>query len=236
MSVFSNSVDGYRFFLWLILLFPFQQSLAQEHHPVDTANAGLEIRLKSVRQSLSIAPHHFDSILLKKSFRETVKTFYDVQRADSVFRIAPVPVGKFRLYFSSKEADVEPLSITVCSKCESEFFFKSSTPKNDGTQVVFQTVEISPVYQGDLAGDFQGGLTRKERRLIKKSKDFTVHFFVTRQGAISDISFLPADLPEAVQNAVSKGLQNLTTWRAGELNGRPVDDEYLLSKSALLNR
>jgi hypothetical protein len=66
-----------------------------------------------------------------------------------------------------------------------------------------------------------------------ESTDFKIHFFVTKEKSICDISIDPVGLPEKVKQIIFKGLVNLTNWNPAIVNGPITDDEYLLRKEVL---
>lgn len=152
--------------------------------------------------------------------------------------IDDVPIGKYWLQFSIKDYIIFPFPIVVCSKCDNNFPLVASPkePRSDNT--VFQMIEVSPSYFGDnkaLAKDFKRSLSKTEKKLVKQSRDFSVRFYLTKQGVVSDPTFIPADLPTEVKAVVTKGLTTVRDWRPAQRNGWDVDFEHVLNKAALLN-
>ena len=102
----------------------------------------------------------------------------------------------------------------------------------------FEMVEVSPMYIGGnkaLSKDFQQTLSRAERKKLKAIGDFTVHFYLTKQGAISDPAFVPSDMSPEIKNIIMKGFATLSNWRPAVRNGREADVEFFLNKQTLLN-
>lgn len=182
-------------------------------------------------------PTSFDTIYLVARPKQTVKTFQQIRTTDSIFQLPAVAVGKYWLRFATAQYCVAPLPIVVCSKCDNTFDFFSFPKKAQDNCDVFSMVEISAGYAGGnkaMANDFQQGLSKKEWKQVKASRPFTVHFFLTKQKAISDLSFSPSNLPEEVKQTITKGLNNLTQWTPAIQNGSIVDAEYSIDKQALL--
>jgi len=137
-------------------------------------------------------PQLFDTVFLNRTFNKTNKIYLNVSVNDSSFVIADVPIGKYWLLFSSQFYCVSPVQVIVCSKCDNQFLFLTS-PKMQGVNCnTFEMVEVSPMYIGGnkaLSKDFQQTLSRAERKKLKAIGHFTVHFYLTKQGAISDPLF-----------------------------------------------
>jgi hypothetical protein len=182
-------------------------------------------------------PTKFDTVYLVTKPKQTVKVFTNVSTSDSVFLLPDIPVGKYWLRFSADKYCVMPFPIVACSKCDNHFEFFAA-PKNSGDNCdIFSMVEISPNYLGGnkaLSKDFQRLLSKKERKQLKSLADFKVHFYLTKQKAISDVSLLPDDLPQEVKSVLIKGLAGLSNWNPAIQNGRVVDAEITLDKQALL--
>ena len=183
-------------------------------------------------------PQLLDTVFLNQTFNKTDKIYLNVSTNDSSFILADIPIGKYWLQFSTRSFCVSPVPIVVCSRCDNQFLFFAS-PKIQGSSCnTFEMVEVSPSYIGGnkaLSKDFQRTLSTAERRKLKAIGDFTVHFYLTRQGAISDTSFVPSDLSPEIMNIVMKGFANLSNWRPAVRNGRPADVEFSLNKQTLLN-
>ena len=183
-------------------------------------------------------PTSFDTIHLEARPKQTVKTFQQIRITDSIFQLPAVAVGKYWLRFTTAQSCVAPLPIVVCSKCDNTFDFFSFPKKVQDNCDVFSMVEISAGYAGGnraLANDFQQGLSKKEWKQVKVSEPFTVHFFLTKQKAISDLSFTPTNLPENEKQNITKGLNNLIHWNPAVQNGSIVDVEYSIDKQKLLD-
>jgi hypothetical protein len=184
-------------------------------------------------------PLMLDTVFLNESRNKTGKIYTNVTSWDSSFVIPGVPVGKYWLQFSNQHFIVFPFPIVVCSRCDNSFPLIAS-PKEPGIDnTVFQMIEVSPGYNGDrkaLSKDFQRSLSKAEKKKLKQSGDFTVHFYLTKQGAISDPSFVPVDLPTEIKNIVNKGLETVKDWMPAQRNGWVVDFDYTLDKATLLNK
>lgn len=183
-------------------------------------------------------PQLLDTVFLNQTFNKTDKIYLNVSKNDSSFILADIPIGKYWLLFSTRFFWVSPVPVVVCSKCDNKFLFLAS-PKMQGNNCnTFEMVEVSPMYVGGnkaLSNDFQRTLKRAERKKLKAIGDFTVHFYLTKQGAISDTSFMPSDLSPEIKNIVMKGFATLSDWRPAVRNGRPADVEFSLNKQTLLN-
>jgi hypothetical protein len=97
-------------------------------------------------------------------------------------------------------------------------------------------VELSPTYSGgykELSKDFQKNINEKETRKLKSTSNFTIQFIVTKQKAISDISFFPDNLPVKIKEIVIKGLTNIERWNPGIRNGQVIDGLFSIDKQAL---
>jgi hypothetical protein len=94
-------------------------------------------------------------------------------------------------------------------------------------------VKLEPSYAGGdkaLSKDFQRHLGKNEKRQLESIPDFKVHFFVTKQKLISDLSFAASGLSQELKNTITKGLATVTNWRPAIQNGRI---EYSLDKKTL---
>jgi hypothetical protein len=184
-------------------------------------------------------PKAIDSVFLNQSFKKTEKVYTNVSSKDTSFIITGVPLGKHWLLFSTPSFCISPFPIVVCSKCDNQFSL-SAGPKKPGNDCnLFEMVEISPVYSdGDeaLSKDFLRTLNKREKKKLKASDDFTVHFFLTKEGNISDPWFLPVSLPQEIKSIVEKGLTTVDHWTPAVRNGSPVDAEFSLPKQSMLNK
>jgi hypothetical protein len=196
------------------------------------------VTLKSLQDYGRQPPQLFDTIFLNPTFTKTSKIYTNVQASDKSFAIPDVPIGKYWLLFSTKLFCVTPVPIVVCSKCDNEFLF-ITTPKKQGDNCnLFEMVEVSPSYIGEnkaLSKDFKRSLNKKEKKKLKLSSDFNIHFFLTKQGILSDLSFAQSDLPQEIKYIILKGLTTVTNWRPAIRNGKTADFELILSKKVLLN-
>lgn len=180
-----------------------------------------------------------DTVFLNQTFNKTGKVYSNVLSTDTSFIITNVPIGKHWLLFSTPSFCISPLPIVVCSKCDNQFSF-SAFPKKQGDNCnLFQAVEISPMYtEGNkaLSKDFLRTLNKSEKKKLKASRDFTVHFYLAKQGLISDPYFSPSDLPQEIKTIVEKGLTTVNHWTPAMRNGTTVDAEFSLNKQDLLNK
>jgi hypothetical protein len=115
--------------------------------------------------------------------------------------------------------------------------FASHKKQGDNCDL-FTAVEVSLSYfSGNkaLSNDFLKNLTTSERKMLKRSKDFIVEFYLTKQGIVSDPSITPSDLPEEIKRIVEKGFSTMINWRPAIRNGWKIDTEFSLKKSTLLN-
>jgi hypothetical protein len=178
-------------------------------------------------------PSRFDTIYLT-SGNQIIKTYTEVIETNSIFKLTDVPIGKYRLKFVAPNYCVLPLTIVICSKCDSEFAFSSFiSSSNCG---FFELVEVSPSYSGgykELSKDFQKNINEKETHQLKSTPNFTIQFFVTKQKTISDISFFPDNLPQKVKDIVIKGLTNIEKWNPAIRNGQVVDALFSIDKQTL---
>jgi hypothetical protein len=187
------------------------------------------------RDSIQL-PKVFDTVFLNLTFEQTTKIYTKITTPDSTFILSDVPIGKYWLVFSTQSYCVSPLPILVCTKCDNQFYFFASLKEQAPPCNIFEMVEVELTYAGGdkaLSKDFQRHLGKNEKRQLKSIPDFKVHFFVTKQKAISDISFAPSDLSQELKNTISKGLATVTNWRPAIQNGRIVDAEYSLDKKTL---
>jgi hypothetical protein len=215
--------------LFLIIL---SQKLAAQ----DSTCLNIVLKQRKQMKSKLLTDLKYVSVLQEKG-KEKIKQFADVKSVDSRFILSCLPAGKYWLTVTSTELLTAPLSITVCTKCSNEFEFRTQPFRPDDSTVVFQTVEISPTYKRGCLGlvrDFTIALTPKQLNLIETSVDFTLYFFVTKTGAISDIRFSIPELASEIKQAVVAGLENLKDWQPAEQNGVVVDDAYSTTKQKLL--
>jgi hypothetical protein len=177
-----------------------------------------------------------DTVFLNSTFTKTDKIYTSIRTSDTSFVIADVSIGKHLLLFSTSSFCIFPLQIVVCSKCDNRFFFYA-TPRNQGDNCnVFESVELEVGYKDGnkgLARDFLSTLSHKEKRQLKESSDFSVHFYVTKTKTISDISITSSSLSQELKNIILKGLMNARQWAPAILNGRVSDEEFVLNKEVL---
>ena len=189
-------------------------------------------------QSDSRLPNTLDTIFLNKSLNKTGKIYTNVTSHDTSFVLPEIPIGKYWLQFSTKNFNILPISIVVCSRCDNNFLMFASLKESSNDNVAFQMIEVSPSYIGDkkaLSKDFKYSLSKGEKKKIKQSKNFVVHFYLTKENIISDPSFMPSNLSKEIKEIVIKGLMNVTNWRPALRNGRIVDVEFKLNKATLMN-
>lgn len=224
----------------LIQIFPFLFSIHSLSAQVFLKTAGFTITLTAWHKDSSQIPRILDTVFLNKNFEIKNKIYTSISIADSSFIIPNVPLGKHLLLFSVQGYCIEPITITVCSECNNHFLFYSSPKKqDDDCKNIFERVEISPGYIGgdkSLSKDFIRAINKKQKKLLKASENFDIHFYVTKQGAISDLTFIPAELSQAVKNVVTKGIASMTRWKPAIVNGRIADEEVVLNKKDLLNK
>ena len=205
-------------------------------HGQETAT--FKVTLSSQRVDGIQLPKLLDTVFLNSTFKKTDKIYLNVSVEDTSFIIPDVPIGKYWLLFSTKSFCLSPVPMIVCSKCDNKFNLFTSLKKQGDYCNLFEMVEVSPIYvNGDkaLSKDFQRTLSRAERKKLKASGDFTVHFYLTKLSAISDPSFVLSDLPHEIKDIVLKGLATVTNWIPAERNGTAAAVEFSLSKQTLLN-
>jgi hypothetical protein len=179
-----------------------------------------------------------DTVFLNSTFGESRNIYTNVPVADTSFTISDIPIGKHWLLFSTQTHCISPIPVVICSKCDNQFFFYASSKKYGDSCNLFQMMEIEPAYIGGnkmLSSDFQRSLSKKERKQVKRSSHFVVHFYLTKQGNISDPSFTPLDLPQQTKDVIIKGLKTAVNWQPATRNGTIADAEFLLNKQSLLN-
>jgi hypothetical protein len=184
-------------------------------------------------------PQRFDSVFLNKTYNKTGKIYTKISANDNSFIITDVPIGKYWLQFSVRDFCVASIPIVVCSRCDNQFALHAS-PKKEGAYCdLFTMVEVSPSYVTGFKGlskDFQRSLSKAEKKRLKAREDFTVNFYLTKEGVISDPSFVAPNQPADIKSIVLKGLGALTNWRPAKRNGTAVDAEFSLTKGDLLNK
>jgi hypothetical protein len=196
------------------------------------------VKLKGWHGDSRKVPSHFDTVHLHSKLTRFDTIYTNISTTDSIFQLPDVPVGKYRLTFSAQQYCVTGLYIVVCSKCDNAFEFFSSPQRPGDNCNIFEMVEIGPGYRGGskaLSKDFQRALTKKERKQLKSSPDFTAQFFLTRQRTVSDVVITPTNLPQGIQNSIVKGLTQMNNWMPTIRNGVIVDDIFELDKQALLS-
>ena len=198
----------------------------------------LKVKLTAWHSDGRQFPSNLDTVFLSKDRSKASEIYTNVTTQDTTFVIHDVPIGKYWLQFSINDYLIFPFPIVVCSKCDNNFPLVAVPKEPRSNNTIFQMIEVSPSYYGDnkaLAKDFKRSLTRGEVKLLKQSRDFSVHFYLTKQGVVSDPTILPADLPTEVKTIVAKGLITVRDWRPAQRNGWNVDVEHSLTKAALLN-
>ena len=197
-------------------------------------NTNFTVSLKPSLEASKQCPSRFDTIYLT-SGNQVIRTYTNVIETNSKFELTNVPIGKYWLKFVAPKYCLPPLTIVVCSKCDNEFAFSSLTASSNCN--FFQLVELSPTYSGgykELSKDFQKNINEKETRKLKSTSNFTIQFIVTKQKAISDISFFPDNLPGKMKEIVIKGLTNTERWNSAIRNGLVVDALFSIDKQTLL--
>jgi hypothetical protein len=192
-----------------------------------------EIFLRPNRLLKTTSTLTLDSVLISSGSRNAGIWHKNADKNDSVFKIAALPNGKYRIFPSSNGFMISPLTVSVCSKCEKniEFVAFPSTVKFENQ--VFDNVEISPSYIGGnkaIASAIRKVLNESEIEKINTAPNFYVHFFVTKEKEISDITISPVDLHAEVKKILEKAIAALTNWDAAIINGRKSDGEYTVSK------
>lgn len=184
-------------------------------------------------------PQLLDTVFLNSTASKNVRVYTNISTEDTLFVVTDVPIGKYWLLFSTTSFCVSPVPIVVCSKCDNQFQFSAFRKKQGDNCNLFAKVEILPSYvDGNkaLLRDFQSSLSKAERKKLKQVKDFTLRFYLTKQGAISDPSVVSTGLPHEIEDILLKGLKNLTNWNPAVVNGKAADAEFLLTGRELLNK
>src|SRR5882762_4722641 len=194
------------------------------------------LTLKCRQNNSNISLSLLDTVYLSSTPKQTKKIYTDIHSSDSIFIIPDISIGKYRLEFFTHDYFISRISVIICSKCENNFVI-SASPKKPGSNCNnFTLVEVSPDYEGGLKAlskEFRKDLTKNERNLIKSSADFKVHFYVTKQGKVCDISFLQ-DIAEELKNTIIKSLTEALHWQPAIQNGKIVDGELSLDKRDFL--
>ena len=194
------------------------------------------LTLKCHQSNSKTLPLLLDTVYLNLTPQQTIKIYTNIHSSDSTFIIPDISVGKYRLKFFTNDYCISPISIIICSKCENNFVISASPKKPGGICNNYTLVEVSPGYTGGwkaLSKEFRKNLTKNERNLIKSSADFKVHFYVTRQREICDISF-SQDITRELKNILNKGLTEALHWQPAIQNGEIVDGELSLDKRDFL--
>jgi len=194
------------------------------------------LTLKCRQNNSNISLSLLDTVYLSSTPKQTKKIYTDIHSSDSIFIIPDISIGKYRLEFFTHDYFISRISVIICSKCENNFVI-SASPKKPGSNCNnFTLVEVSPDYEGGLKAlskEFRKDLTKNERNLIKSSADFKVHFYVTKQGKVCDISF-SQDIAEELKNTIIKSLTEALHWQPAIQNGKIVDGELSLDKRDFL--
>jgi hypothetical protein len=203
----------------------------------DSANLTLTLKFWNTGANTELS--RLDTVWLNSTEEHTIKIYTVIRAVNSTFRLSDIAPGKYWLKFSIQQFCATPTPIVVCSRCENEVTL-IAFPKISNTNCdIFNLVELNPTYTGGnkaLAKDFQKTLTTIEMKSLQSGADFTVHFFLTKQKTISDITFTPSDLPQKAKDIIIKGLTFLTHWNTAMINGGLTDEEYIISKHTLLDQ
>ncbi|MBL7748340.1 MAG: hypothetical protein JNM19_12970 [Chitinophagaceae bacterium] len=175
-----------------------------------------------------------DSVLVKSGNRKEAIWYSNASTSDSIFIIPGLALGKYRVFPSANGFMVFPQTVFVCSGCEKKIDFTAMLSKEKFANQIFDFVEISPSYIGGqkaMTSFFQRILSETEMQQISDTPDFSVHFFVTKEKEISDITIYPATIDPRTQAIVVKAINALSNWQVGISNGRKSDGEVSFSKS-----
>lgn len=192
-----------------------------------------EIFLRPNRLLKTTSTLTLDSVLISSGSRNAGTWHKNAVKNDSVFKIAALPIGKYRIFPSSNGFMISPLTVSVCSKCEKNIEYIAFPSKEKFENQIFDFVEISPSYIGGnkaIASAFRKVLNESEIQKINAAPNFYVHFFVTKEKEISDKTFSPFDLHPEIKGIIEKAINTLTNWEVAISNGRKTDGEYTVSK------
>lgn len=200
-------------------------------------DSGFTLKLTAWHGDGRMCPKRIDTVFLNRERNTAGRIYTNVNTRDSLFVIPNVQIGEYWLQFSDSKFSIFPIPIVVCSKCENMFLLFASPKKTQHDMNYFSMVEVSPGYYGDkkaLSKDFQRQLSKAEKKKLRQSVDFTLNFYLTKEGIISDLSFIPSDLPAEIRAIITKGLTTVKNWSPAVRNGRLVDESYTLNKATLL--
>jgi len=216
-----------RFFFSVIILLSLLISAGQ-----DTT---FTILVKPLMQDPKQYPFRFDTVYLT-SENQVIKTYADISVDNSKFKLKDVPIGKYRLKFVAPNYCIVPLTVVICNGCEKVYSFSSFAYPTSNCNI-YSLVEVYPTYIGGykaLSKDFQKNISEKELNQVQLAPSFTIQFFVTKQGSISDISIISDNLSDEIKKIIIKGLINTDKWNPAIRNGQTEDDIFFLDKQLLL--
>jgi len=199
----------------------------------DTAHISVTLQYSGALSNAQVS--HLDTIMLNTTPQQTIRIWTNITPINSTIKLSDISVGRYWLKFRTAQCCVLPISVVVCSDCDNQFEYFPIPKTANGNCDFYSMVEINPSYSGGntaLAKDFQEKLNSKERKVISSAEDFNVHFFITKQKKLSDITF-SANVPQEVRETVIKGLDALTNWKPAMVNGKLADDEFILTKKML---
>ena len=179
-------------------------------------------------------PTIIDTLFVNKDYKINDRYQTNIAVKNGIFNLL-LENGKYILKFSIADHFILPTPIVSCTKCSNQTELEVFKMEN-GTSNYFTSVEVSPLYVGgykSLSKDFKRSLSKTE---LKTLKDFpasaVIHFFVTKKGEVSDVTF-SEEIAVEQKAIISKAIYALKSWRPAQVNGRTKDGEYSLRKEDL---
>ena len=197
----------------------------------------MTVTLKPAKNSLSVSK--FDTVYFKSGKSEVKKIYTNISTTDSILKLTDVAIGKYYVQFIATGFCLSWLDIAVCSKCDNQFQYWADIKNPDGKPCsnYFTSVTEMPQYKGgntSLANDFQKAINKSDKKNLKKTSDFSLSFFVTKNKEVCDIFFSPNDLSDEIKAIVTKGIMKTTNWEIARQNGKPTDEIFTVDKQTLM--
>ena len=194
----------------------------------------LEIQINPGSQP---SPAYLDSVTFYNTSDSTVEAAYaNVQLKDNKFDVK-ISQGFYLITIKAKGFNFRKTDyVAVCSLCENKVQLGCFSQVNKN--VLLYLPMNSPFYNGGrtaLKNDFRNALTEKEISQLSEINQFTIKFFVTKTGELSDVLIEGENLSKREKSLLLKAIRNLKNWNVATVNVNAGDGFVLLKSSELQN-